>query len=360
MKILQKSLALILSSSLLATALGNLACASQTDQSAAQPGSSTVKQSAEELQQLVAPIALYPDALVSQILAGATYPTEIVESDRWIQEHPNLKGKDLADEVDKQSWDPSIKALAQFPSVLANMDKNLSWTSALGEAYVNQPQDVMDAVQVMRARAKAAGNLKSNSQAKVETQGQTIIVEPATPDVVYIPTYDPWVVFGAPVVAWPGWYWYPGLYVPGPGIAFGVGFGIGFFAGFGWGWHSWGCDWGHRTVVFNHTTFMSHSRTFYGGHSGFRDFSAARGYGGIHGQGFHGAGVHDGRGFRGGGSHGGPGAHGFAAPHGQLGSHSGAFRGFDHGGVTHSYSFRGRSSFGGGFHGGASHAGGHR
>ena len=359
MKILQTSLALLLSSSLFMTVPGNLAYASQTDQSVAQPALSAAKQNAEELQQLVAPIALYPDALVSQILAGATYPTEIVEVDRWVQEHSNLQGKNLGEQVDKQPWDPSIQALAQFPSVLANMDKNLSWTSALGEAYVNQPEDVMDAVQVMRVRAKAAGNLKSNDQVKVETQGHTIIVEPAAPDVVYVPTFDPWIVYGAPLVAWPGWYWYPGLYVPGPGIAFGVGFGIGFFAGFGWGWHSWGCDWGHRAVVFNHTTFISHSRTFYGGHGGFRDFGAARGYGGIHEQGFHGAGAHDG-GFGGRGSYGGPRAHGFSAPHGQFGSHSSAFGGFDHGGVSHSFSSRGRSSFGAGFHGGGSHAGGHR
>lgn len=348
MKMLQKSLAPLLSWSLLATVPGNPAFASQTDQSVVQPASPVAKQSAEELQQLVAPIALYPDALVSQILAGSTYPTEIVEADRWVQEHPNLKGKDLADEIDKQPWDLSIKALAQFPSVLANMDKNLPWTSTLGETYVNQPQDVMNAVQAMRARAKAAGNLKSNEQAHVKTQGQTIIIEPAEPDVVYVPTYDPWIVYGAPVVAWPGWYWYPGLYVAGPGIGFGMGFGIGFFAGFGWGWHHWGCDWGQRTVIYNHTTFISHSRTFYGGHGGFRDFGAARGYGG----------VHDG-GVRG-GSHSSPAAHEFAAPRGQSGSHSGAFGGFDHGGVAHSYSFRGRSSFGGGFHGGGFHAGGHR
>jgi hypothetical protein len=352
MKILQKSLALVLSCSLLlAAAPGGLAYAGQADQSAAQPAGPAAKQSPEELQQLVAPIALYPDALVSQILAGATYPTEIVEADRWMQEHPNLKGKDLANEVDKQPWDPSVKALAQFPSVLANMDKNLSWASALGEAYVNQPQDVMDAVQVMRTRAQTAGNLKSNGQEKVVTQGQTIVIEPADPEVVYVPTYDPWLVYGGPMVAWPGWYWYPGLYINGPGIGFGLGFGIGFFGGFGWGWHHWGCDWGHRTVIFNHNTFISHSRTFYGGHGGFRDFGAARGYGGYHGGGFHGAaGVH-GNGF-----HGGQGGHGFAASHAQPGMHSGAFGGFDHGGVAHGYSSRGHSSFGGG----GSHGGGGR
>jgi hypothetical protein len=98
--------------------------------------------------------------LVAQILAVAAYPAEVVEVDRWMQQHTDLKGKKLVDEVNKQSWDPSVKALAQFPSVLANMDKNLSWTSSLGDAYVNQSQDVMDAVQVMRGRAQGAGNLK--------------------------------------------------------------------------------------------------------------------------------------------------------------------------------------------------------
>src|SRR6201989_742473 len=141
-------------------------------------------QTQAQLQQLVAPIALYPDALVAQVLAAATYPAEIVEADRWMQQHTDLKGKKLADEVNKQSWDPSVKALAQFPSVLANMDKNLSWTSSLGDAYVNQSQDVMNAVQVMRDRAEKAGNLKSTSQEEVSKQGQTIVIEPADPQVV--------------------------------------------------------------------------------------------------------------------------------------------------------------------------------
>ena len=348
MNFLQKSLALLVSGlSIFALPQRGQAGATQADESAAPSAAPTAKQTPEELQQLVAPIALYPDALISQILAGATYPSEIVEVDRWMQEHPSVKGQDLANQVDKQSWDPSVKALTQFPSVLANMDKNLSWTSALGEAYVNQPQDVMDAVQVMRARAQQAGNLKSNEQEKVETQGQTIVIEPAEPEVVYVPTYDPWLVYGAPVVVWPGWYAYPGLYVAGPGISFGLGFGIGFFGGFGWGWHHWGMDWGHRTVIFNHNTFISHSRTFYGGHGGFRDFGAARGYAGAHGGG-----------FRGDGFHGGPAPHGLA-PHSQPGMRSGAFGGFDHGGVAHSYSFRGHSSFGGGgFHGGGRGGGG--
>src|SRR5437762_9182124 len=198
---------------------------------------------AAELQQLVAPIALYPDALVAQILAAATYPEQIVEADRRMQQHGGLSGQQLAEEVDKEAWDPSVKALTAFPSVLANMDKNLSWTSSLGDAYVNQQQDVMNAVQAMRQRAKAAGSLNSTSQEKVSQQGQTIVIEPAEPQVVYVPEYDPWLVYGEPIGVWPGWYWYPGLYLTGPGLAFGLGFGIGFFGGFGWGWHHWGSDW---------------------------------------------------------------------------------------------------------------------
>src|ERR1700688_2709286 len=122
------------------------------------------QQSPQELQQLVAPIALYPDALVAQVLAASSYPTEIVEADRWLQSHSDLKGEKLAAEVDKQSWDPSVKALTQFPSVLENMDKNISWTSSLGDAYANQQQDVMDAVQVTRQQARKAGHLNSNEQ----------------------------------------------------------------------------------------------------------------------------------------------------------------------------------------------------
>jgi len=143
-----------------------------TGQSNEQPPA-PVQHSAQELQQLVAPIALYPDALVAQILAASTYPTEIVEADRWMQSHSKLEGEELAKEVDKQAWDPSVKALAQFPSVLENMDKNLSWTSSLGDAYANQQQDVTDAVQTMRQQAHKAGHLNSNEQEKVTTQGNS-------------------------------------------------------------------------------------------------------------------------------------------------------------------------------------------
>src|SRR6266404_4759260 len=231
---------------------------SQSDQ---QPPPASAQLSPQELQQLVAPIALYPDALVAQILAASTYPTQIVEADRWIESHPNLKGKNLADEVDKQPWDPSVKALAQFPSVLENMDKNLSWTSSLGEAYANQEQDVTDAVQQMRQQARQAGKLNSNEQENVTTQGNTIVIEPANPDVVYVPAYDPWLVYGAPIVAYPGWYPVPGIFLGGVGIGFGIGFGVGFFGGFGWGWHHWGYDWHGRAAIYNHNTYISHSRT---------------------------------------------------------------------------------------------------
>src|ERR1700747_1013642 len=177
-------------------------------------------QTPEQLQQLVAPIALYPDELVAEVLAAATYPAQVVEADRWLQDQKNLQGQQLADAVNKQPWDSSVKALTEFPSVLANMDKNLSWTSSLGGAYMSQQQDVMDAVQVMRQRAETAGNLKDNSQQKVKKLGKTIIIEPADTQVVYVPTYDPWLVYGAPLGVWPGWDAYPGLYVATPGISF--------------------------------------------------------------------------------------------------------------------------------------------
>ena len=318
--------------------------AQSNDQSQASPA----HQSSQGLQQLVAPIALYPDALVAQILAASTYPTEIVEADRWMQSHSNLKGDELANEVDKQDWDPSVKALTQFPSVLENMDKNLSWTSSLGDAYANQQQDVTDAVQAMRQEARKAGHLDSNGQEKVTTQGNTIIIEPADPEVVYIPAYDPWLVYGVPIVPYPGWYPVPGIFWEGVGLSFGIGFGIGFFGGYAWGWHHWGYDWHGRRAFFDHHEWVSHSRDF--GHEGFHhgDFG--------HGNIGHGGFDHGNVG-RGNFNHGG-GSHGSSAPHFQPGTRSGAFSGFDHGGNARGFSSRGRSSFGGGFHGGGFHGGG--
>jgi hypothetical protein len=177
---------------------------------------SYTQQTPEQLQQLVAPIALYPDSLVAQVLAACTFPDQVVEADRWVQAHPDLKGDALAKAVDQQTWDPSVKALTAFPTVLGNMDKNLSWTSSLGDAYYNQQQDLTKAVQVMRQRAEEAGNLKTTPQQTVESQGSTIEIQPANPNVVYVPAYDPWDVYGYSVDAWPGWYPYPGIWFGGP------------------------------------------------------------------------------------------------------------------------------------------------
>jgi uncharacterized membrane protein YgcG len=315
------------------------------EQSNGQSPAPQVKQSPQELQQLVAPIALYPDALVSQILAASTYPTQIVEAERWMQRHSNLKGDELAKEVDKQNWDPSVKAMAQFPSVLENMDKNLSWTSSLGEAYISQPQDVTDAVQTLRQQASKAGHLDSNEQEKVTTQGNTIIIEPANPQVVYVPAYDPWLVYGAPIVAYPGWYPVPGIFLGGVGLSFGIGFGIGFFGGFGWGWGHWGYDWHGGRPSFDHHDYNSHSRDF--GHDGYHHADSGHGNGG-HGGGFD----------HGGGFHGSSGSHGGSNFHGQSGMHSGGMSSFNHGGDARGFSSRGQSSFGGGSHGGGVHAGG--
>jgi Protein of unknown function (DUF3300) len=291
----------------------------------------------EQLQELVAPIALYPDSLVAQILAASIYPDQIVEADRWLQDHKKLKGDALAQAVDPQPWDPSVKALTAFPSVLANMDKNLSWTSSLGQAYVNQQADVMNAVQVMRQRAQAAGNLKSTPQERVYNNGPNIVIDPVAPNVVYLPEYDPWLVYGAPLLPWPGWYWYPGLYLTVPGIAFGVGFGIGFFGGFGWGWGHWGFDWGHRTLLFNHAGYISHGNTFFNRNAFLRSGARLNNRSEM---------------FRGGGAFRGN----EAAPR------AGAFSGFNRGAVERGFSERGFSSFGGarGGFGGGFHGGGGR
>jgi uncharacterized protein DUF3300 len=320
---------------------------SPTGQANEQSQAPPVRLSPQALQQLVAPMALYPDALVAQVLAASTYPTEIVEADRWMKEHSDLKGEKLADEVNKQSWDPSVKALTQFPSVLENMDKNLSWTSSLGDAYANQEQDVTDAVQAMRQKARKAGHLNSNEQQKVTAQGNAVIIEPANPEVVYVPAYDPWLVYGAGIAAYPGWYPVPGIFLAGPTISFGIGFGIGFFGGFGWGWNHWGCDWRGRRVIYNHNTYISHSRTIVNRntfhHASFN-----------HGNPNHGIAF---RGSRPGSRN--SASHGFSASRAQRGTRSGAFSGFDHGGNVRGFSSRGRSSFGGGFHGGGFHGGGH-
>ncbi len=234
----------------------------------------------EQLNKLVAPIALYPDALVAQILAASAYPTQIVEADRMARENPTLKGRDLADAVDRQDWDPSVKSLAEFPTVLANLDRDLSWTSELGEAYQNQPDDVMQAIQNMRHKAYNAGNLRSTPQERVYEQGSNVDIQPADPNVVYVPTYNPAYVYGYPVGLWPGFN--PWWGVGGPYISFGFGFPISPFFGFGWGWHGWGIGWGfHGGIFFGGHPYAFRGRGFYNHaafvHGNYRGFSSARG-----------------------------------------------------------------------------------
>jgi hypothetical protein len=331
----------VLSTLLLVTYPQTLA-AYQDSQAPAQaaPTPPYTQQTPEQLQQLVAPIALYPDSLVAQILAASTFPEQVVEADRWVQAHPDLKDQALGQAVDPQPWDPSVKALAAFPSVLGNMDKNLSWTSSLGDAYYNQQQDLMDAVQVMRKKAQDAGNLKTTPQLKVTEQDSAIDIEPADPDVVYVPAYDPWLIYGYPVVAWPGWYPYPGIWFDGPYLSFGIGFGIGWWGGFGWGWGHWGFDWHNHYAVFDHGRYYSQSRTFYN-RSNFYRGGADRG--GAFNRPGGGARPFEGNNRA---------ARGYAEPRGQSGVRSGAFSGYGRGGEARSFSSRGSSSFGGGFHGG--------
>jgi hypothetical protein len=322
------------------------------------------QQTPEQLQQLVAPIALYPDSLVAQILTASTFPEQVVEANRWVLAHPDLMGDDLGHSVDQQPWDPSVKALAAFTSVLGNMDKNLSWTSSLGDAYYNQQAEVMDAIQAMRRRAEQAGNLESTPQQKVETKGSTIVIQPPAHDVVYVPAYDPWLVYGDPIVEWPGWYPYPGIWYDGPYLSWGIGFDIGWFGGFGWGWGHWGFDWRHRYAEYDHHRYDSHSRTFYNRNNFYRD-------GGARGEGFNRSGRAerpfngDERSFRGDArpfSGDNRAARGYAEPRGQSGTRSGAFSNFGHGGEERGFSSRGSSSFGGGgagFGGGGGGFGGH-
>ncbi|HYA43787.1 MAG TPA: DUF3300 domain-containing protein, partial [Syntrophobacteraceae bacterium] len=224
--------------------------------------------SQQELDQMVAPIALYPDSLLAQVLIAATYPDQVMEADQWLKAHPNLKGGALNNALDKMNWDLSVKALAPFPQVVAMMAQEPDWTQKLGEAFLAQQADVMDTVQKLRAKARAAGNLKTGAEQKVVVKSATeavggittdyIEIEPANPEVVYVPSYSPAVVYGS-------WWWpEPPLVVAPvwPGVALGVGLGVGFgFFGavavgpcWGWGWGSWGWGSGSMNVNVNRNT----------------------------------------------------------------------------------------------------------
>jgi len=332
--------------------------------------------SPDQLQRLVAPIALYPDSLVAQVLAASTFPSQIVEADNWVKAHQGMSAQELGVEADQQAWDPSVKALVQFPSVLANLASNLGWTSELGDAYYNQQQDVMSAVQVMRQKARDAGNLNSTPQENVQENNGQVEIEPTDPDVVYVPAYNPWAVYGYPITPWPYWVDVPGVWWGGPGLYFGFGFHIAPFFGFGWGWHAWGMDWFHHGIFFNHGPYLAHGpdfferRGFYGGRGDWGRAGSLRGWdnrgGGSRGGGFRGGeGFRGGGGLRGGGGfRGGNTYRGFQAPRGGAGLRSGAFSGFNHGGISRGFSARGQSSMGGfhggGFRGGGFHGGGGR
>jgi hypothetical protein len=246
----------------------------QTNPQPSSTGAPTVApQTAAQLDALVAPIALYPDALVAQVLAAASFPDQVAFADDWLSQNQNLTGTALTQAVDQQSWDPSVKALTQFPTVLHDLAKNLSWTSNLGQAFANQQADVMAAVQFMRAQAQAAGTLQSSSQIKVVQQSpQTIVIEPANSNVVYVPQYNPAVVFGTPYVV-PAYT--PPVAVAagisfGAGVAIGAAFGGGGFVGGGfgggvaWGFGAWGCHWGGGgggggNINYNHNTYITNN-----------------------------------------------------------------------------------------------------
>jgi len=203
----------------------------------------------EELDQMLAPIALYPDSLLAQILMAATYPLEVVQADRWAKADKNLTGDQLNDALDQKDWDPSVKALVAFPQVLSMMSERLEWTQRLGDAFLDQQEQVMDTVQKLRARAQAAGNLRDTDEQRVVEENGGILIEPAQPEVIYVPVYDPFIVYEP--------WWFPAFppfffpFPPGVVIVGGIGFWRAVVVGRTWGdaWGHW--DWRHHHVYVN-------------------------------------------------------------------------------------------------------------
>ena len=216
-----------------------------------------------QLEQLVAPIALYPDTLVAQVLAASTYPGQVADADHWRQTQGYASPDQIADGADVQSWDPSVKALTAFPQVLAQMDRNLQWTTDLGNAYYNQPQDVLQAVQVMRRRARAAETLQSTPQQVVHYDDGYIQLMPVDPQVVYVPTYNPWTVYGEQVSPYPGFSLLDavGSFFGSSPLRFGLGIAISAFSHTPWGWLAWGLNWLAQSVLFHQSDYYSHSTT---------------------------------------------------------------------------------------------------
>jgi hypothetical protein len=340
--------------------------------------------SPDQLQNLVAPIALYPDTVLSQILAASTYPIEVVEAQQWLDQNRKLKGQQLLDAAKQQNWDPSVQALVVFPDVLKRLNQDIRWTTDLGNAFLAQQADVMNAVQQLRAKAEANGKLKSTPQETVSTQTQNgqsaIVIQPPDPEVVYVPTYNPEWVWGPPLIGY-----YPPLFYPGidvgfgfwPGIDLGLYFGGGWglWGGFGWGW---GPNWFGGGIFVNGNFFHRY---------GFADYHPGLGGAWTHNPAhrggvaypnravasrFGGAGVRGGAAYRG-GAEGARGAEGFrgAEAGGRAGSsfssrpaepaNRSAFGGIQSGGTTRMQSDHGFSSIGhseGGFGGGGFRGGG--
>ena len=222
----------------------------------------------DQLDSLVAPIALYPDPLLAQTLAASTYPLELLQLHQWMARNPGLKDKALTDAVVKQPWDASVQAMAVLPDVVKRLADDIQWTTDLGNAFLAQQSDVMNAVQRMREKAQQAGNLKSTPQQMVETQvvesKQVIVIEQADPQVVYVPSYNPTVVYGAPVYPYPPIYYPPaGYYAAGAAISFGVGMAIGAaWGGGGWGWNA---GWGHNDITINNNNNFNRNANINGG-----------------------------------------------------------------------------------------------
>jgi len=245
----------LLSAAVLAVVVPNLLGVSASLVQAQEPIQQAPSLSPEQIEQIVAPIALHPDALVSQILMASTYPLEVIQADRWVKANPEVSGTALESAMESQTWDPSVKSLVTFPQVLSMMSEKLDWMTQLGDAFLAQQQEVLATIQRLRAKARDAGNLQSSEQLNVvvepasSTQTQTIVIQSTSPDVVYVPAYNPTVVYGAwPYPAYPPYYYRP----PGYPIATAaVSFGVGVAVGAAWG-YAWGdCHWGRGDVDIN-------------------------------------------------------------------------------------------------------------
>jgi hypothetical protein len=244
-----------------------LAYAPQQSSAPAPSQPAQVKIPPEQLDSLVAPIALYPDPLLAQVLAASTYPLEIILLQQWLEKNKNLKDKELADAVAKQTWDASVQALAALPEVVKRLGDEIQWTTDLGNAFLVQQSEVMDAVQRMRKKAQDKGTLSTTEQQKVETRvvesKSVIVIEQANPQIVYVPSYDPVVVYGPAYYPYPPIYYPPwGYYAAGAAISFGYGVMMGAFWGGGWGW---GCGWGGNNVYINHNNNFNRNTNIGGG-----------------------------------------------------------------------------------------------